>query len=271
MIEFDAVSKVFPGAGEPAVDNFSLTIPAHTTTALVGSSGSGKTTLLRMVNRMVEPTSGQVRIDGRPVADDNPVMLRRRIGYVMQNSGLLPHKTIVDNITVVPRLNGTSPREATTRALELLELLGLDPGLADRYPAELSGGQAQRVGVARALADDPNILLMDEPFGAVDPVVRRDLQQEILSIQSQLEKTIVLVTHDIDEAFMLADRIVLLEKGAQIAQQGSAEDFITRPASDFVSSFVGVDSRRLTVATRGDRQVVLDGRGRVTGVVSEEK
>lgn len=267
MISFDHVSKTFPGANEPAVDDFSYTVEKGTTAVLVGSSGSGKTTLLRMINRMVNPTTGSVTVNGRDVAGLDPVKLRRSIGYVMQNSGLLPHKTVAANIGTVPRLNGASKKAARARSMELLDMLGLDADLADRYPGELSGGQAQRVGVARALADDPAILLMDEPFGAVDPVVRRELQEQIIALQEKLAKTIVLVTHDIDEAFFLGDDIVLLTMGGQIAQRGSAEDFITKPANEFVRKFVGTRSREVTLESRGGDTVVVDGRGRVTGVV----
>jgi osmoprotectant transport system ATP-binding protein len=181
MIEFRSISKRFDD-GTLAVDDFSLVIPSRQTTVLVGSSGSGKTTLLRMINRMVDATSGELDIDGENVSDIEPVRLRRRIGYVMQNSGLLPHRRVIDNIATVPRLNGVSKKEAHARALELMDTVGLDRDMAERYPAQLSGGQQQRVGVARGLAVDPNILLMDEPFGAVDPIVRADLQQELLRL-----------------------------------------------------------------------------------------
>ena len=209
MIGFENVRKEYPG-GTVAVEDFTLQIPSHRSVVLVGSSGSGKTTLMRMINRMVDPTAGRVLIDGEDVAHLDPVQLRRSIGYVMQASGLLPHRTVLDNITTVPVLRGTSRRDARTRAAELLELVGLDQQVATRYPAQLSGGQQQRVGVARALAADPDILLMDEPFGAVDPIVRADLQQELLRLQRELRKTIVFVTHDIDEAFLVGDRVVLL-------------------------------------------------------------
>ncbi|APT85573.1 ABC transporter ATP-binding protein [Corynebacterium aquilae] len=268
MISFEHVQVTYPGTDKPAVKDFSYTVPTGTTTALVGSSGSGKTTLLRCINRMVTPTAGRVCIDGEDIADRDPVALRRSIGYVIQNSGLLPHRSVLDNITTVPRLCGEPKDAARARALELMDILGLDRALASRYPGELSGGQAQRVGVARALAHDPNILLMDEPFGAIDPLVRRDLQDEILNLQRKLNKTIVFVTHDIDEAFLLADNIVLLEKGGVIAQAGSADELITKPASDFVADFVGARDRQVTIEKRGNDTVVVDRNGRVTGLVS---
>ena len=208
---------------------------------LVGSSGSGKTTLLRMINRMVEPPSGAIEIDGDSILDRDPVQLRRGIGYVMQNSGLMPHFKVIDNVATVPVLNGVPKRDARAQALELLDLVGLSRDLADRYPSQLSGGQQQRVGVARGLASDPNILLMDEPFGAVDPIVRAELQQDLIRLQRDLDKTVVFVTHDIDEAFLLGDQVAILEKGAMIAQVGSPSEILENPASDFVASFIGVD------------------------------
>src|SRR5690554_906334 len=214
MIEFRNVSKHFPD-GTVAVDDFSLTIPSRKTTVLVGSSGCGKTTLLRMINRMVEPTDGSIEIDGENIATLDPVVLRRRIGYVMQNSGLVPHRKVIDNVATVPRLEGVPRKQAHQRALELLDTVGLSRDLADRYPSQLSGGQQQRVGVARGLAVDPNIMLMDEPFGAVDPIVRADLQQELLRLQRELDKTIVFVTHDIDEAFLLGHQIVILQRSEE--------------------------------------------------------
>ncbi|HBR90048.1 MAG TPA: ABC transporter ATP-binding protein, partial [Microbacterium sp.] len=196
-MDFRDVTKVFPD-GTRAVGEFRLHVPPHKTTVLVGSSGSGKTTLLRMINRMVEPSSGSISIDGDDIADRDPVSLRRSIGYVMQNSGLMPHFTVLDNITTVPVLRGTPRRDARARALDLMDTVGLDRSMADRYPSQLSGGQQQRVGVARGLAAEPNILLMDEPFGAVDPIVRAELQEELLRLQREIGKTIVFVTHDID-------------------------------------------------------------------------
>jgi osmoprotectant transport system ATP-binding protein len=269
VIEFASVRKEYPG-GTVAVEDFSLTVPSHAVAVLVGSSGCGKTTLLRMVNRMVEPTSGTVSIDGVDVRSMDPVKLRRSIGYVLQAGGLLPHRTIADNVATVPVLEGRSRRQARQDALGLLERVGLDTALADRYPAQLSGGQQQRVGVARALAADPNILLMDEPFGAVDPIVRDQLQSEMRSLQAELGKTIVFVTHDIDEAFGLGDEVLVLRKGAEIAQRGTPAQILANPADDFVASFVGAGTARRTLRIREveGRSVVVDGDDRPTGVLA---
>ncbi len=266
MIEFRSVTKTFPD-GTRAVDDFSLVIPSRKTTVFVGSSGCGKTTLLRMINRMVEPTSGEVEIDGKSVLGGDPVALRRSIGYVMQNSGLMPHFTVLDNVATVLRLTGVSRRDAHVRAREMLTTVGLDHSLADRYPSQLSGGQQQRVGVARGLAADPNILLMDEPFGAVDPIVRADLQQELVRLQSELDKTVVFVTHDIDEAFLLGDQVVILDRGARIVQVGSPSEIIENPADAFVEAFIGAERgrRALTVKQTPTGQVVVDSEGRTQG------
>ncbi|AYF96891.1 ABC transporter ATP-binding protein [Protaetiibacter intestinalis] len=268
MIEFRSVTKRFPD-GTLAVEEFSLVIPARKTTVFVGSSGSGKTTLLRMINRMVEPSSGTIEIDGEDVQARDAVQLRRSIGYVMQNGGLLPHHKVIDNVATVPVLNGVPRRRAREQALELLDTVGLDRSLADRYPSQLSGGQQQRVGVARGLAADPNILLMDEPFGAVDPIVRAELQQETIRLQRDLDKTVVFVTHDIDEAFLLGDQVVILETGARIAQVGSPSEILEAPASEFVASFVGVDrgSRALHTKTTASGTVLVDASGRTQGVL----
>lgn len=270
MIEFRSISKTFPG-GTTAVDDFSLVIPSHRTTVFVGSSGCGKTTLLRMINRMVDASSGDLEIDGENVARIDPVKLRRRIGYVMQNSGLLPHRTVIDNIATVPRLNGVPRKDAHERALALMDTVGLDRSMAERYPSQLSGGQQQRVGVARGLAVDPNILLMDEPFGAVDPIVRAELQQELLRLQRELGKTVVFVTHDIDEAFLLGDQVVILEKGARIAQKGTPEEILANPASDFVASFIGADrgKRALSIREVDGARVLVDADGTVAGRLVE--
>jgi osmoprotectant transport system ATP-binding protein len=243
VIEFRSVSKVFPG-GAAAVSDFNLVIPSRKITVLVGSSGSGKTTLLRMINRMIDPTSGVIEIDGETISERDPVSLRRSIGYVMQHSGLMPHFTVIDNVATVPVLTGVPRAVARANALELLDTVGLNRDLAFRYPSQLSGGQQQRVGVARALAANPNIILMDEPFGAVDPIVRATLQQEILRLQRELEKTLVFVTHDIDEAFLLGDQVVILEDGAKIAQIGTPEEIVSNPANDFVRAFIATPTPR---------------------------
>ncbi|MBZ4485790.1 ATP-binding cassette domain-containing protein [Microbacterium sp. cx-55] len=271
MIEFRGVSKEFPD-GTRAVQGFDLVIPSRKTTVFVGSSGCGKTTLLRMINRMVEPTAGVIEIDGENVLDGSAVELRRRIGYVMQNAGLLPHFTVAENIATVPVLTGTSRRDARRRALELMEVVGLDQAMADRYPSQLSGGQQQRVGVARGLAADPNILLMDEPFGAVDPIVRAELQEELIRLQRELDKTVVFVTHDIDEAFLLGDQVVILAAGAQKLQVGSPSEITENPADDFVSAFIGADKgkRALHLRRTGDRTVVVDAEGRTQGLIVGE-
>jgi len=270
MIEFRSITKTFPD-GTTAVEDFSLVLPSHQTTVFVGSSGCGKTTLLRMINRMVDASSGELEIDGENVSTIEPVKLRRRIGYVMQNSGLLPHRRVIDNIATVPLLNGVPEKEAHARALELMDTVGLDRSMAERYPAQLSGGQQQRVGVARGLAVDPNILLMDEPFGAVDPIVRADLQQELLRLQRELDKTVVFVTHDIDEAFLLGDQVVILEKGARIAQKGTPEEILANPASDFVASFIGADrgKRALSIREVDGGRILVDGDGNVAGALTE--
>jgi osmoprotectant transport system ATP-binding protein len=270
-IEFRSITKRFAD-GTLAVDDFSLTIPARKTTVLVGSSGCGKTTLLRMINRLVEPTSGDILIDDESISSRDPVQLRRGIGYVLQNAGLLPHFTVIDNIATVPVLTGAPRKAAHVRALELMDVVGLDRALADRYPSQLSGGQQQRVGVARGLAVDPNILLMDEPFGAVDPIVRRELQAETNRLQHELDKTIVFVTHDIDEAFLLGDQVVILEKGARIAQVGTPSEIIESPASDFVASFIGVDrgARELHRKQTPRGVVLVDAAGRTQGVLAED-
>ncbi|MFV0427882.1 MAG: ABC transporter ATP-binding protein [Arachnia sp.] len=267
-MRFDCVSKTYPD-GTVAVRDFSLEVASHEVVVLLGSSGCGKTTLMRMVNRMVEPSSGSVLIDDEDIASADPVALRRSIGYVMQSGGLLPHRTIVDNVATVPLLLGEARAPAMQRAMDLLTTVGLDAEqVAGRYPSQLSGGQRQRVGVARALASDPNILLMDEPFGAVDPVVRAELQTELLRLQRQLAKTIVFVTHDVDEAFTLGQRILVLREGAQVVQEGTPADILLTPADAFVAEFIGGSRRRLHIDQRDGRQVVLDADGRLAGVVA---
>ncbi|MGW6739672.1 ABC transporter ATP-binding protein [Streptomyces sp. NPDC055025] len=240
MIRFDAVNKRFPN-GTTAVHDLTLEMPEGGITVLVGSSGCGKTTTLRMINRMVEPTSGTIRLGGRNVLEQDAAELRRGIGYVIQQSGLFPHRTVLDNIATVPLLLGWGRRKARTRAAELLETVGLTAEAGKRYPHQLSGGQQQRVGVARALAADPPVLLMDEPFGAVDPVVRTQLQDELLRLQKDLNKTIVFVTHDIDEAVRLGDRIAVFRTGGHLVQCATPAELLARPADGFVAGFLGAE------------------------------
>ncbi|MFN2494944.1 MAG: ABC transporter ATP-binding protein [Pseudonocardiaceae bacterium] len=240
MIEFRGVTKRFDD-GTVAVDQLDLVAPEGQITVLVGPSGCGKTTTLRMVNRMVEPTSGTLLVGARDVRSRPPAELRRRIGYVIQQAGLFPHRTALDNVATVPLLTGATRRAARARAVELLELVGLPAELGARYPAQLSGGQQQRVGVARALAADPPVLLMDEPFSAVDPVVREGLQDELLRLQSELRKTILFVTHDIDEAVKLGDAVAVLRTGGVLAQFDPPQRLLAEPADDFVAGFVGRD------------------------------
>ncbi|WP_159943035.1 MULTISPECIES: ABC transporter ATP-binding protein [unclassified Nocardiopsis] len=247
MITFEGAAKLYPD-GTVAVDGLDLTVETGRTTVFVGPSGSGKTTSLRMINRMVEPTGGAVLIDGEDVRRRDPAVLRRSIGYVIQQAGLFPHRTVRDNIATVPLLLGWGRARARARAAELMELVGLEPAQARRYPHQLSGGQQQRVGVARALAADPPILLMDEPFSAVDPVVRASLQDELLRLQRELHKTVVFVTHDIDEAVRLGDRIAVFRPGGRLAQYDTPERLLADPRDAFVESFVGYDRgvRRLS-------------------------
>jgi osmoprotectant transport system ATP-binding protein len=240
MIEFRSVTKRFPD-GTVAVDDLDLIAEDGRITVFVGPSGCGKTTSLRMVNRMIDPTSGTVSIDGAQVSARPPAELRRGIGYVIQQAGLFPHRTVLDNVATVPRLTGATRRDARRRAAELLELVGLPVEAGRRYPAQLSGGQQQRVGVARALAADPPVLLMDEPFSAVDPVVRDGLQDELLRLQGELGKTILFVTHDIDEAIKVGDTVAVLREGGRLAQYAPPAELLARPADDFVAGFVGRD------------------------------
>jgi osmoprotectant transport system ATP-binding protein len=238
MIELEAVRKVFPD-GHVALRDVSLTVAAGTTLALLGPSGCGKTTTLKMINRLLDPSSGHVRVNGRDTATVDPIALRRSMGFVVQEAGLFPHLSALGNVEVVPRLLGWPPDKRQARARELFSLIGLDfEGHAARYPAELSGGQRQRVGLARALAADPPIILMDEPFGALDPITRRRLQDEFLALKARLQKTVVLVTHDVDEAFRLADHIAVMEDGA-VVQFGAPAAIRSAPASPFVAAFVG--------------------------------
>lgn len=240
VITFENVTKQYPD-GTVAVDKLNLEVPQGTLTVFVGPSGCGKTTSMRMINRMIDPTSGTLTVNGDDVGTVDPVKLRLGIGYVIQSAGLMPHLRVVDNVATVPVLRGESRRSARKAAIGVMERVGLDPKLADRYPAQLSGGQQQRVGVARALAADPPILLMDEPFSAVDPVVREDLQAEILRLQSELRKTIVFVTHDIDEAVKLGDKVAVFGRGGALLQYADPAFVLSNPANELVSEFVGAD------------------------------
>ncbi len=241
MIDLEDLTKAFPGAETPAVDRLNLHIDAGEIVVFVGPSGCGKTTTLKMINRLIEPTSGTISIEGRNVESVPVHELRRRIGYVIQQIGLFPHRTIRQNIATVPGLLDWDKARINERVDELTDLVALDPEMLDRYPAELSGGQRQRVGVARALAADPPVMLMDEPFGAVDPIVRAHLQDELLSLQQRLHKTIALVTHDIDEAIKLGDRVAILSEGGHLEQYGSPAEILREPANPFVADFLGTD------------------------------
>jgi osmoprotectant transport system ATP-binding protein len=238
LIEFKGVTKKY--GEDAAVSDFSLTAPSGKLTVLMGLSGSGKTTLLRMVNKLVQPTSGSLLIDGNDIADLDSVTLRRSIGYVMQEVGLLPHKNVLENVTLIANIAGQTKDEALKNARELLDLVGIDESFQDRFPDQLSGGQQQRVGVARALAIKPNILLMDEPFGAVDPIVREELQDELIRIQKRLSLTIILVTHDRHEAIKLANQLVILSEGAKIEQAGPPKELTEKPANKFVQKLLGL-------------------------------
>jgi osmoprotectant transport system ATP-binding protein len=299
---FDGATKVY-GEGAPAVDQLSLTVPAGEICALVGPSGGGKTTALKLVNRLIELTGGDIRIDGRSIKSLDATELRRGIGYVIQQVGLFPHLTIEANIGTVPRLYGR-PREWTrARSRELLDLVGLDPSYAKRYPAQLSGGERQRVGLARAIAANPPLMLMDEPFGAIDPIVRARLQDEFLRLQQEVRKTVVFVTHDIDEAIKVGDRIAILRSGGRLVQYDTPETILKQPADEFVADFVGrdralkalalhtlaeldlgpvadgvrtpqattlLDALSLLIAEQADVLAVTDGDGRVLGSVRKD-
>ncbi|GAB2643559.1 ABC transporter ATP-binding protein [Nocardia goodfellowii] len=242
-IVLDSLTKRYPGQSDPAVDNVSMTIPAGETVVLVGPSGCGKTTTMRMINRLIEPSSGTIMIGGRDAAAVNPDQLRRGIGYSIQQAGLFPHLTVAKNVATVPGLIGWDRKRISDRVDEMLDLVGLDPGtFRDRYPRQLSGGQQQRVGVARALAADPPVLLMDEPFGAVDPITRGLLQDELLRLQAELRKTIVFVTHDFNEAVKLGDRIAVLGKNSRVLQYDTPGAILADPADDTVAGFVGADA-----------------------------
>ena len=270
MIRFDHVSKTYPG-GTRAVDNFSLTVEQGSTTVFLGTSGCGKTTLMRMVNAMVTPTSGTVFVRNQDVSGEDPVRLRRSIGYVLQEGGLFPHRSIADNIATVPRLEGATKQASRERALELLALVGLDLEMADRYPAQLSGGQRQRVGVARALANRADILLMDEPFGALDPIVRAELQRELKEIQRVLGTTILFVTHDVDEAFTLGDQVAVLSTGGRIEQVGTPSELLSSPASPFVAEFVGASRAARPVHLAGSGGLIVDEAGTPVGTLAADE
>jgi len=254
MIDLDALTKSFPGAQHPAVDRLTLTIPAGEVCVLIGPSGCGKTTTMRMINRMIEPDAGTIMVEGRNILHVDPVELRRSIGYVIQQVGLFPHWSIADNIATVPRLLGWEPTRTGARVDELLSLVGMEPAqYRQRFPRELSGGQKQRVGVARALAADPPVMLMDEPFGALDPITRTRLQAEFLRILRGLKKTIVFVTHDIDEAIKMGDRIAIMKDG-ELVQYDTPEAILARPVDAFVDEFVGSDRalKRLALIPAAD-------------------
>jgi osmoprotectant transport system ATP-binding protein len=255
MISLRNVTKRFPGSQEPAVGDLSLDVEAGEIVVLVGPSGCGKTTTMKMINRLVEPSGGDIIVAGKNIRDEDPVALRRGIGYVIQSIGLLPHRTIRQNITTLPWILGWEQDRTDARVDELVQILDLDPDLLPRYPSELSGGQRQRVGVARALAADPPVMLMDEPFGAVDPIVRERLQNEFLGIQRKIHKTIVFVTHDVDEAIKMADRIAILNKGGVLEQYASPAEILSRPANQFVTRFVGIERGLKGLALRGSADV----------------
>ena len=253
-IEFRAVTKYYPGQQTPAISSLSMVVPAGAICCLVGPSGGGKTTAMKLVNRLIEFTEGDILIGGRSVRSVDATSLRRDIGYVIQHVGLFPHMTIAANIGVVPTLLGWPKDRTRQRVSELLDLVRLDPGFARRYPAQLSGGQQQRVGLARALAVDPPVMLMDEPFGALDPITRSRIQNEFLRLQQQIKKTVIFVTHDIDEAIKMGDRIAVLREGGILAQYGTADELLGHPVDDYVADFVGADRglKRLSLRRVGD-------------------
>src|SRR5262245_20761955 len=257
-IVFDHVTKRYEGREQAAVENLSLTIPAGDICVLVGPSGAGKTTAMKLVNRLIELDDGDIRIDGTSIRDHDPVELRRGIGYVIQQVGLFPHMTIAENIATVPRLRGWQKQRTKERIAELLELVGLEQEYGVRYPAELSGGQRQRVGLARTLAVDPPLMLMDEPFGALDPITRDRLQLEFLRLHEAVRKTVIFVTHDIDEAIKLGDRIAILREGGHLAQYDTPDQILAHPADDFVVRFVGADRGLKRLALRRLDEIELE-------------
>ncbi len=257
-IVFDRVTKRYPGRSEAAVDDLSLVIPAGEICVLVGPSGAGKTTAMKMVNRLIEFDEGDITIDGRSIREYDATELRRGIGYVIQQIGLFPHMTIAENVATVPRLLGWPRARTRERVTELLELVGLDASYGGRYPAQLSGGQRQRVGLARALAGDPPLMLMDEPFGALDPITRDRLQMEFLRLHEEVRKTVIFVTHDIDEAIKLGDRIAILREGGVLAQYDTPDRILAHPADDFVGRFVGADRGLKRLALRRLEEIELE-------------
>lgn len=266
MIRLENVTKVYTGSDEPAVADVSFEVPEGETCVLIGPSGCGKTTTLKMVNRLIEPTGGKIFVDGENVLYQDPVELRRNIGYVIQQIGLFPHMTIRDNVATVPHLLGWEEHKIDDRVDELLATVGMDPAtFRDRYPRELSGGQRQRVGVARALAADPPVMLMDEPFGAIDPITRESLQNEFLRLQKKIRKTIMFVTHDIDEAIKMGTRICLLQVGGRVEQYGSPDEILSHPANEFVAEFVGADRGLKRLSLMRVEQVMDSQAVRVTG------
>ncbi|QBR92796.1 ATP-binding cassette domain-containing protein [Nocardioides euryhalodurans] len=270
MIELVELTKQFPGQKQPAVDRLSLSVPRGEIVVLVGPSGCGKTTSMELVNRLIEPTSGHIVLDGEDVTSADPDQLRRRIGYVIQETGLLPHRTIAQNIATVPKLNGWDKGRIGERVDELLGLVGMDPGTyRSRYPKELSGGQRQRVGVARAMAADPPVMLMDEPFGAIDPITRERLQNEFLRLHQQIRKTVIFVTHDIDEAIKMGDKIAVLRDQSHVAQFDTPENILTSPADDYVADFIGAGAslKRLNLSRVRDLEVTSDA---PTGATTED-
>jgi osmoprotectant transport system ATP-binding protein len=256
-VRYEHVTKRYPGQDAPAIQDLTLEVPAGQICVLVGPSGSGKTTAMRMVNRTVEITEGDIQVGGTSVRDRDPAKLRREIGYVIQQVGLFPHRTVMANIGVVPELLGWDRERRDARATELMELVGLDPAFAGRYPAQLSGGQQQRVGVARALAADPRVMLMDEPFGAIDPITRERLQNEFLRLQGEIRKTVLFVTHDIDEAIKMGDRVAILREGGRLAQYATPAELLMAPADDFVEDFVGADRALKRLALMRVRDIDL--------------
>ncbi|MET9533032.1 MULTISPECIES: ABC transporter ATP-binding protein [unclassified Streptomyces] len=271
-IVFDHVVKTYPNSASPAVDDLSLTVPAGEICVLLGPSGSGKTTALMMVNRLAEPTGGDIRIGGRSIRDLDPIQLRRSIGYVIQQTGLFPHLSIAANIATVPKVLGWDRKRIKDRVAELLDLVGLPVGeYGSRYPTQLSGGQRQRVGIARALAADPPVMLMDEPFGALDPITREHVQDEFLALHERIRKTVIFVSHDIDEAVKMGDRVAILREGGRLAQYDSPRALLKKPADEFVARFLGADRglKRLSLVRLGDLDltpVAATGAGELPGL-----